>query len=1528
MAYRTARAQFVLLLLMVWTGAYAAEDEKGEPAIPRIPMPQQVYELLGDAIHCYDWKKHGREEYQKENLAALGHLRTVPWPDFGKLEWIHVCRSGDKERRLRFWHLPVKGDSLVLLLPNFTERRVPRGAFSEIEVADYAVDLSELVKYVQGRDPEKKRPWDFTFIRDRGTSGLPYYGGVFLLHHAYAAAYLGRSDEAKGLVHEAFRQRRLSLKSTYNEGAWQSFWRGIKLLEQGSPRAIVLAQWQETLRIYGHSRYRQQLLDLVGQLKAQVQQDGALRATEVDEPDRLPQDERIAYYLGRFPDVRGQQFCQPGQCQVLRMGERTKFSDAIIKIGRPAVPALIEHLSDRRVTRSIGYRRHFDSSRTVLRVQDVAVACIQKILDIPFYRRSSSSAYLSNERPGRRQKVVAEIRAWWGQFGHKSPLEGHLGRLTPGDFATLRKIEAISREAIDSVAALKRWAAELDASHLPAVAEALAKRGDLSLLPAVREMMRDKGGSNSSGCVRLMLRYGSSEDYRFLRDAAQKEIAAGAERNSPSICGAVSGSAESSENPLVVPILVDLLCMRRITGSRGIRGGRDSIGFSRADTCMEALIRLTGHDEGYRPERPKEERYAAIHRWIVWWEKEGKVEYVRNHPEVTGVLASEGEPITDVDAKALPAMVRVAHHDSRVPITYDVPRDSMAALVQAGDAKAKRHDDGEIRCRFVSANAPTKWFESARPVLAEGTTATGSLLGPLNRVGRPASAPGEPKGRVQPRRSGRRPSVHDVKRTVETAIQGGALRFEDARVRLTDHTGHTWFLSDDDMRLLPGEAKRQMQAVARDGRISLSGAQLLLVDPIGRIWLVPDADRQLLLGYDPRSREWIERRCLPPDSRSYYNDEDPRVSKCAMTGPAFQTRLGHLCCADTIGVHTLIGRRWSFQPFFVRNHTENRWHGNVKSFNRPRFVEDQEGNLYAWAEWGLGDRAGTIGYWLFDGRQWRNVDVVERLTRVIPRGLDEQWLISNRWQLSLLRDRELLTGEQVQKALCPNIRFTTASYVCTGSHGATYLSLWGVTILAPLRKVRCRALMLRPRGMAVDLGDRATAFFSRTGIRRTLVGPDGWLWGATSRGLEGMAPDGTDFLVLPHTDRLARPRLRCFDGGGNLYLHGSRQMWRLDLDAARAQRVATDPQLPAMRVRIADQAWPDSLGRMWCTWYAGGSPLAVFDGKMWRTLPDAPFGRKSGEPDGAIAVFPGTNGSMVFVGRERGFHLLDTQGWATAKSAQELAIRHGYRLGRALPYPPQPSARFYHHLMSDPKGRIWWAHWFHGWGVVENGKAIDGKASSLDIGPNRERVLSVLTPIGDGTRVLAGDEDGRATIVDVVEGRIVKCGDSPVRVSERPPDGWRRNVFRDSRDRVWVMAQNGSEAIGPTGERVASHKGWLSLEDRQHGLWFNVRQGYRASVVRVATDGHEARLEIPDLHEHASMAQAPDGTVWALTDASLIRIRDDGQQLSVVERYRLRIGWPDHIWCDPAGRVWHLHHDPEDGTRRYLIRYATASTLH
>jgi hypothetical protein len=423
-----------------------------------------------------------------------------------------------------------------------------------------------------------------------------------------------------------------------------------------------LAQWEQTLKTYPASRYKEQLADLIGQLKIQVREDVELSKTPAVDAAQLSQEQQIAYYISRLADVHGQQWSQPGHCQTTGMGKDTASSDALVKIDRPAIPALIEQLENRRLTRSIGFWRNFAPDRTVLRYQDVAVECIEEILNIRFYTVSSTSSYLSNEKPEIRNKVIADIKAWWKAHGQETPLQGQLARLESGSvydrIDTLHKIEKLDPKAVDPIVTLKRWADEWHKQpdggreRLVYIADELARRGDLALLPEIRQMVRNSGHSPSNEPVWYILRWGDAEDYQYVLEQSRKEIASGVKLGSVCVWGAALGTLESTDKPLAVPLMVEFLARREMTGSRYRSGYKQSMSFCAADTCIESLIRLTGHDEGYKGDDPPEQRFAAMDRWLAWWNKEGQAAYLAKHPEVAKVLGKS--PPTSMPAGTVP----------------------------------------------------------------------------------------------------------------------------------------------------------------------------------------------------------------------------------------------------------------------------------------------------------------------------------------------------------------------------------------------------------------------------------------------------------------------------------------------------------------------------------------------------------------------------------------------------------------------------------------------------------------------------------------------------------------------------------------------------------------------------------------------------------------------------------------------------------------------------------------------------------
>jgi hypothetical protein len=558
----------------------------------------------------------------------------MPLPDFRKLERVrYYDMPRSKEAYRNVWRAPLTGPDLVLLEWPWEEVRLPPPdtKWPRMEPIAYTDELAEFIRFLPVRAAARTGEWPYKLLCRQDSMV-----GIVSFRDAYAAAVLGKADEARLLMRAALQQDGGDVKAAYDFARYDSYARGARMLRAGAPLADVLAEWQDALQFLREQPLAGEVKDLAAELAKQVEEDKRLAATEVKDPESLPPQERIACYIARFPEVCGEQRSIPGACGTTGMGERTRFSDAIVKIGRPAVPALIEHLSDRRVTRSVG-GDGMAGRLYVLRVQDVALECTERILGLWFH----NGRYFSEENESERRQVIAEIQAWWDKNGAKSPVEGFIAYLDkhPGDLDTLRKIEAIDPKAVDSRAIIKKWAVDLPAGLLPRLAIALAERGDLTLIDTLRRERLSRGrAAPDDECVWALLRFGNADDFRYLRAAARKDRESGGRLDVAGFFSAVASGVKNSRSPLAVPILVDFLDERKACGSRAVAAGV-IVSFSLADSCQEALIRLTGHDEGYVAADPDAKRFAAIDRWIAWWTKEGKAAFLKAHPEVAPVWA-------------------------------------------------------------------------------------------------------------------------------------------------------------------------------------------------------------------------------------------------------------------------------------------------------------------------------------------------------------------------------------------------------------------------------------------------------------------------------------------------------------------------------------------------------------------------------------------------------------------------------------------------------------------------------------------------------------------------------------------------------------------------------------------------------------------------------------------------------------------------------------------------------------------------
>ncbi|MCI0739170.1 MAG: hypothetical protein L0Y72_09010 [Gemmataceae bacterium] len=1031
-------------------------------------------------------------------------------------------------------------------------------------------------------------------------------------------------------------------------------------------------------------------------------------------------------------------------------------------------------------------------------------------------------------------------------------------------FELLEKIEKLDPKAVDAVGLLKKWTPAADWQSVPALAEQLARRGDLSLAPSVRRIVAAWDRSIPNEAIWFLMRRGGPEDYRLLHEAVRRDLTAQAESGSTRVLG--SFAPNIGDNPLAVPILVDLLELRKPTGSRFKNGKTQS--FSTADTSMEALIGLTGHNEGYDADDEPVHRHAAMDAWTAWWRKTGQAQFLKNHPQA-GKLVDAAVGAADIDASTLPQMVRVRDADAKAPLTYELPRKDIASLLQAKSVTARRDAQGGYSFQFASRQAALNWFENAKPADRDGGLAERSVvaMGPASLEG-PVIAP---DGRAWFWRYAVTP-LAQIKRNVVEVLEGKALHVE--------------------------------------------GAEIVHVDRAGHVWLVPYAERTLLLAYDPKSGQWLERRAnrkeqLGGEEFADWTAKDP----LPFGGAVFESASGVLFFPDRLGVHVLAGADWRYQPLFLRNLKEKRYYGDHQSFNPPQFREDAAGNIYVWSAWGSSGWTGSIGYWVSDGKSWENIDAVERVDWLVPRSKEEVFLYADRAESQRPKDevsqhpahagfccwqgKKLLTGDAAIRALTSDLYFHSIQAIATTEEGATYFHLGDVTDLGTLDRHLSFGALLPRKGPLVALGPEAGKFLEQA-LHHSVVAPDGWLW--NFRGdvrVQALSPDGK-FRSPRRGAQFQQPRPRGADDKGNLYFVDQDRLWRFNAAAALDDLEPDLPSLPAMRIRIAGPPCADALGRMWCMWNTIGGPMMSFGGGDWRLQGYT----TDGQPRGFLSVYPGADGAMVFEDASYHFWLFDAGGVVTERTARVLASEHAGRLAKALPFPPGPALPYYHHFVKDAKGRFWWSEWERTWGVVDGKQVFEGKDAGLAVTPSAGRVCNLLVPVGEAGRMLVGRNDGIAAIVDLGRDGIVKVADVEFRTQESiAQQSWLRNTLRDSLGRVWIMGARHSCAIGVDGKIIAKRDGWLALEDQRQGLWFLVAGKKEPELVRLdLATGKEARLEVPHLWRTSSLAQAPDGTVWASTSSEIIRIRAGRDGLHIIERHP--VAATGQLWCDRAGRIW------------------------
>lgn len=273
------------------------------------------------------------------------------------------------------------------------------------------LDFTELCnKYIEGKI-EKKSALHY-FLRGGGS------GGSRAALFAYWAHQRGMKEMSLRLVEFGKRIEENSIPQGKREGVNFS----SKLLGSvteyvasklkrytGLSRPELLKNWKAIAGLSAN-KFSEEAREIVPILEKMVTEDEEWKEPSKEEFAGMKAAEKAQYWIYKLRDADTYQLNHPGYGHVLRDRGREESNPAryLLKLGWDAIPVLIEHFYDPRLTRCVGYNR---SRGYVLRYGQ----CCQQIFEtITGYRLHREPVYTVREwkKPG----LIKKAQEWWDKL--------------------------------------------------------------------------------------------------------------------------------------------------------------------------------------------------------------------------------------------------------------------------------------------------------------------------------------------------------------------------------------------------------------------------------------------------------------------------------------------------------------------------------------------------------------------------------------------------------------------------------------------------------------------------------------------------------------------------------------------------------------------------------------------------------------------------------------------------------------------------------------------------------------------------------------------------------------------------------------------------------------------------------------------------------------------------------------------------------------------------------------------------------
>jgi len=421
-----------------------------------------IFLLISLLLSTVESKSIEADELLKTEKEIVAWLDKLGYPDLSKAAVVNVVSNGEflfggSRQQTSTPGFLVAEDSANFTVVGFWGNQI---TYSKQEnagtLATGSFERLDLKEFVKARlESEKKNKQARPSWARFGAMTSEAFESVFI---ARVCASQGLNKEAHELFELADRQRKnrgrekpISLLDFLKKDqAHTRMWQAV--LAFGAPkisRPKLLEKFEDIAKNFPESEHAERAQKTVDLLNKMIEEDKTHAAQQVPPLDELEGEALVAELIYQLRTQNGQQWSQPGACDIFKDGRREKSPAArLVTLGFSAVPQLIEVIEDQRFTRSVGYHRNFYFSHHVLRVGDCAERILCRIAGRNFYQRTYTNGAMAKD--GHATSIKKQVEAWWKDVKNKGEEQVLIEAVMSGDDNSANQAQVLMEKYPDS----------------------------------------------------------------------------------------------------------------------------------------------------------------------------------------------------------------------------------------------------------------------------------------------------------------------------------------------------------------------------------------------------------------------------------------------------------------------------------------------------------------------------------------------------------------------------------------------------------------------------------------------------------------------------------------------------------------------------------------------------------------------------------------------------------------------------------------------------------------------------------------------------------------------------------------------------------------------------------------------------------------------------------------------------------------------------------------------------------------------